>query len=250
MRSLAVVLAFTIAVLAHAQRFEEATFTPSSINSPSAAGCRGGPGTNDPSLYTCVNLSLADWVMAAYKIPSYQYLGPEWTMKARFNLNARVPEGATKDELAEMILNLLSERMHLSVHHELREIESYDLAIANGGPKLKRVEEAAPEPALSWKPADKDGPVSMESVRGKTRMSWRGVTMPVLAKQLGGQARRPVNDATGLGGRYDVDLSWDTETKPTFFDALEDQLGLRLEPKMRPLEFIVVDRADSVPVEN
>ena len=69
------------------------------------------------------------------------------------------------------------------------------------------------------------------------------------------QAERPVVDATGLKGKYDIKLTWspgngDSDNGPTLLSALESQLGLRLERKQAQLEVLVVDHAERFPAEN
>ena len=54
-------------------------------------GCRGGPGTNDPALYTCQNISLSNLVTMAYRVAYYQLSAPDWAGMARFDLRAKVP---------------------------------------------------------------------------------------------------------------------------------------------------------------
>jgi hypothetical protein len=79
--------------------------------------------------------------------------------------------------------------------------------------------------------------------------------MQRLADQISGQLGKPVTDATGLKGRYDIGLYWvadstaETDAGPTLLQALQDQLGLRLESKKGPVDFIVVDHAEKTPAE-
>src|ERR1700738_3228955 len=58
--------------------------------------CRGGPGTKDPGLLACENLSLSNLATMAYRIAYYQLSAPDWMVSTRFDIRARVPEGATK----------------------------------------------------------------------------------------------------------------------------------------------------------
>ena len=84
--------------------------------------------------------------------------------------------------------------------------------------------------------------------------------MPDLADRLSRapfQLDRPVVDFTGLAGRFDLTLDWspidgpaENTTGPSVFTALEEQLGLRLEPRKLPLEILVVDHANKTPTEN
>lgn len=82
------------------------------------------------------------------------------------------------------------------------------------------------------------------------------VTMEWLAGHVSGQPGKPVNNKTGLNGKYDISLHWasdqaaDTGSGPTLIQAVRDQLGLRLESKKGPVEFLVVDHAERFATDN
>jgi len=114
--------------------------------------------------------------------------------------------------------------------------------------------------------------MSMAILNGRARMVSSEVTMSGLASQLSSQVGRPVKDATGLTGKYDIILSWlpdngralpppppgapapagspEAESGPTIFSALQEQLGLRLEQKKGTVEILVVDKLEKTPTEN
>jgi uncharacterized protein (TIGR03435 family) len=252
-------------------------------------GCRGGPGSKDPIQYTCQNMDLSGFVTIAYGTSYYQLTAPDWMRTARFDLRAKVPEGASKDQFKLMLQSLLADRFKLAVHHETREIGKYDLVVARNGPKLKPAgEPQAPKDAPNEPPRapgppqrDKDGyPIlsasrpGMAMMNGKARMYEPGITMEMLAGRLSGQMGKPVTDATGLQGKYEVSLYWsaemmrappiaapggapipvastpDGDSGPTLQQAVQDQLGLRLEPKKGPADFLVVDHMEKAPTEN
>jgi uncharacterized protein (TIGR03435 family) len=265
--------------------FEAASLKPSAPTDGRAytVGCSGGPGTKDPALYRCENISIANWVMTAYKINYFQFSGPDWMQNTRFDLQAKLPEGATKDQLSLMVQSLLADRFKLVVHHESREVTRYELVVAKNGPKFKEAapkEEAssdAQRPGAFVPPAlGKDGYPEFRPGRpgmaiykgGKARMYEPEATMERLAGLLAGQLAKPVADLTGLKGKYDISLYWNSDTTfrlaapgatastteidsgPTLMQALQDQLGLRLESKKGPVDFVVVDHAEKVPSEN
>ncbi len=245
-------------------------------------GCRGGPGTNDPALYTCQNISFSNLVTMAYRVAYYQLSAPDWATMARFDLRAKLPEGATKEQLALMMQSLLADRFKLAVHRESREIQRYELTVAKNGPKFK---EAAPPPADSRDAALTPGPLKIDregypliGPRGgmaimydKARLYQPEMTMTMLASQLSAQLRGPVVDATGLTGKYEISLYWNAgdslrtaaptpgggptpvdpvSTGPDLKQALQEQLGLRVESKKGPVEFVIVDHAEKTPSEN
>ena len=89
-------------------------------------------------------MSLADLIPIAFKVKPYQVSGPDWMNVQRFDILAKLPEGATKEQVPEMLQALLAERFQLKVHRENRDQSVYALVVAKGGSKLK---ESSPEPA-------------------------------------------------------------------------------------------------------
>jgi uncharacterized protein (TIGR03435 family) len=90
--------------------------------------------------------------------------------------------------------------------------------------------------------------------------------MDQLASTIAEYLKRPVVDQTGLTGRYDFTLAFESDPRetteraqpgaalenagPTIFAAVQEQLGLRLEAKRGPVEMVIVDRVDRVPTQN
>lgn len=262
--------------------FEVASVKPSPPYLPGvgfAVACRGGPQTSDPGLFICENYSHLNMVLHAYGIEYYQLSAPDWMLTTRFDLRATVPEGATKEQFRLMLQNLLADRFKLKVHHESREIQRYELKVAKGGPKFKESKPAAAKDGAAAAPAplkaDKDGypmlrgGMTMAIIRDKARAHWPEVTVEMLAAQLSGQIGGPVIDATGLTGKYDIDLYWNATNNlrasapgadpaalasepggPTLQQALQDQLGLRLESRKGLVDFLVVDHMEEIPTAN
>ena len=266
--------------------FEVASIKPS----PPAAGrgevtvimgCYRGPGTDDPSLFVCQNASLSNIVTVAYGIAYWLLSAPDWMSSTRFDVRATVPEGATKNGLQVMLQNLLADRFKLSVHHESREIQRYELKVAKGGPKFKEAapsEAKAPDsaPPSAFPPKFDTNGCPVVDPRGggmftrtKARWYWPDTTMERLVSMLSAQMRGPVADLTGLNVKYTIDLCWNPDNSvrasapgadsatlpsepsgPTLMQALQDQLGLRLESKKGPVDFLVVDHAEKSPTEN
>jgi uncharacterized protein (TIGR03435 family) len=245
-------------------------------------GCRGGPGTNDPELLTCEDMSLFSLALTAYQIERGQYYrlsAPDWTKQLPgFDLGARVPAGATKDDLAAMLRNLLADRFKLVVHHESREVQEYDLVVAKGGPKFRESAAPAKDAAngdVKGDASDKprlgaDGypalPPGHRAAVIDDRAHFHDPKMSIkfLTTLLATQLAKPVQDATGLSGTYDIDLHWDTaihanppgpgeqtpDQGPALIQAVQEQLGLRLEPKKGIVDFVIVDHAERVPAGN
>ncbi len=238
-----------------------------------APGCHGGPGTSDPVSYTCGNLSFSILVSTAYNVRSNQLSAPSWADMARFDLRAKLPEGATTEQLPLMLQNLLQDRFKLAVHRESRELQGYELTVAKSGPKFKTADALSSSRVTDSAPArgpnlDKDGypviaPRGGIVVGDKAKMYWPEITMATLADRLGGQLRGPVINATGLNGTYEIELHWvplpagaEPATQdlipsgPDLKRALQEQLGLSVESRKVQVEFVVVDRAEKTPTDD
>ncbi len=241
-------------------------------------GCRGGPGSSDPGQLACSHMVIGNLVPLAYGMGflrvSYEKL--TGLDQSKFEIVAKVPHGATKEQVRLMWQNLLRERCRLAVHREIREMPVYELIVAKGGFKAKEWVERAPgntpEP---WEPGtmpkrDKDGfPVFAPGqswnffTEGNAWYTAPAGTTKGLARMLEGRLSlnpgppRPVIDATGLAGKYDLKFWWsppadnnDSAEGPSMLSALESQLGLKLRPKKAaPVEMLIIDHLEP-PTEN
>jgi uncharacterized protein (TIGR03435 family) len=145
-----------------------------------------------------------------------------------------------------MLRTLLEERFHLTLHRETKNGPVYALVEAKGGIKLKPVEE----------PANAER-IASRTTFGAGYLMARASPVAAFADLLAKAADRPVIDLTGLAGLYDFNLKYttalsatETDESPTLGSALEEQLGLRLEKRDMPVEILVIDHADRIPVEN
>jgi uncharacterized protein (TIGR03435 family) len=119
--------------------FEAASIRPSPPrgDGPVRVFCNGHPGTPDPGLFTCQNMSLSNLVTIAYHVDYHRLSMPDW-MNAllMFNVSARIPPNTTGEQFEAMLQNLLTERFKMSVHHENREVTQFSLVVARNGPPL------------------------------------------------------------------------------------------------------------------
>ena len=185
-------------------------------------GRRGGPGTADPGRITWNNASLMDILIEAWDVKRFQVIGPDWLGTERFDIVAKVPAGATKEQVRVMWQDLLAERWNLSLHHGSKVFEVDELVTAKGGPKLKTTDldpsapEAQPPDAPPAGPPKLDkngipelnapGLFMMQTIGPNglnARMIGKAQTMAQLANRLGDQLNRAVVDKTGLTGKYD-----------------------------------------------
>jgi uncharacterized protein (TIGR03435 family) len=177
---------------------------------------------------------------------------PPWLASESYDIEAKFNpadfKDLTDDQRHIMLQNLLAERFKLVVHRETREIPEYALVVTKGGAKL-RVADA--EKYM------RDDSNHLYCRAGLT--NFRQCTMAEFAADASIVGiDRIVVDKTGLTGRYDFELIYSRQTTqastapdaaPDIFTALQEQLGLKLEPIKGPLETIVVDRVER-PSEN
>ncbi len=238
---------------------------------------RGGPGTSDPARVEYSNISLRAMLYYAYGVAGNEISAPPWLAMNKFDITAKIPPGTTKPQFAVMLQNLLADRFHLVVHREQKEVNGYAMVIGKNGPKLTRA--SAEDTAAATQPPS--GPaVSGVDEKGYMKLARPGMIYPFLqgsngkaihliaraqllsdlGRILTGFVRGPVEDSTGLSGRYDftLDFSTDSSAAPDVLDtaapdvptALQEQLGLKLEPKKTQLDVLVVDSADKIPTGN
>ncbi len=97
------------------------------------ATLRGGPGTADPGRISYANVTLQSVLITAYgadcKVQEDcdQIVGPPWLRSSRYDIDAKIPAGATNDQFRTMLQNLLAERFHMTLHREMRDLSGYEL---------------------------------------------------------------------------------------------------------------------------
>lgn len=209
---------------------------------PSPPGPNRGSNMHmDPGRLTCSGVTLIDLVRRAYDLKHYQISAPDWMSEERYELTATFPVVSGQEQIQQMLQALLVERFKIVVHREKKEMPVYGLVVGKTGLKLKEVEM---------------GPGGTSMTGGK--LTARKVTMARVAEVFSNQVDRPVIDMTGLTGIYEFTLEWarnenaPSENGPTvnIYAAIEQQLGLKLESRKAPIDILVVDRAEKVPIEN
>jgi uncharacterized protein (TIGR03435 family) len=276
-------LAFLAMLTAAAQtpdaslKFEVASIKPAPP--PTGRGMRvtsnGGPGEDDPGLFTCENCTLSMLISEAFDLKDFQLSGPDWMrpmgmQSTRFMMSAKIPLGTTKAQFRVMLQNFLAERFKMTFHHEKKEVPGFQLVVAKSGPKFKEAKPTAPAPDDDA--ADQPGPPKtdangfpvlppgrgsrMTMMRGHGAMRADEETMAEFAEMLSNQLRQPVIDATGLSGKYGIAMYWvpgdpaPDDPGPSLFQALQEQLGLKLESKKGMVDVVVVDHIEKAPTEN
>ncbi len=189
-------------------------------------GGGGGPGTPDPGRIRFTNMPLRMLIMRAYDAQRFQVSGPSWMDSDRFDVIAKVPHGATKEDARLMLQNLLADRFKLKLHKESKEAPIYELVVAKGGIRMKEAAqtgeaptEGAGGPPPGPPPRGKDGllttphgQVGIQGMRnGRMRLRGDALTMARLIEILSMALDRRVVDRTGLTGTYDVTLDFSPE---------------------------------------
>jgi len=242
---------------AHAQdKPARLTFEVASIHLTKPGMTTGGikalPGGHG---YTAQNVPVKLMIGLMYKVPMRQIEGgPSWMETERYDIEARADGAYSLDDLHIMFQNLLADRFGLKFHKEAREGNVYALTVDSAGSKMK-VNESIQDFNIPMIPRD--------------QTNWVGTRVPMvyLTWWLGQQLQRderPVIDKTGLDKNYDFTLSFlpplppefskddlppEVRDKPSLFDAVRDQLGLKLEAQKGPVEHYVIDRIER-PSEN
>jgi uncharacterized protein (TIGR03435 family) len=232
--------------------FEVATIKPNR-NPPSGARAISlGAGLSHGRL-TFEAVTLRDLIQQAYDLPRDQISGcPAWCDSDRFDLVAKAEDpNATKEQVMLMLQALLADRFQLITQHETKDRAGYALIVGKNGSKLKL---AGEDEALGFATA------------GYLR-TFRKMPIAGLVSFIAGTARQPVVDMTGLKGSYDfmIDLTPPENTPPVVVegiprsdpadafdrlrDAVEDQLGFKLEPQRVAVENLIIEKAER-PSEN
>jgi uncharacterized protein (TIGR03435 family) len=198
--------------------------------------------------------------------------GPDWIDSERYDINAKAtiefkpsPDGPAP-ELLLMIRSLVEERFKLKTHLETRELPVYELVLARAdrrlGPEMRKpAADCDAAIATGIRPPRQPGePPPCGLMGGPSRTIAGGATMQQLAANLSNREERLVIDKTGLAGRFAFTLAWTPDRMPTadpppgippidpngpsLFTALQEQLGLKLEPAKGPVEVLVIDRVE------
>ncbi len=212
-------------------------------------------GNSSHGRLTLTNVTLSECLRFAFKLyTDAQIAGPDWIKDHHvlFNIVGQAPPDTPRDELRRMTLNLLKERFQLELHHEPRRLSYLALIVDKNGPKMHESKD--------------DSSASREIVR-RGQILYQHVSALTLAVLLTRFTEQPILDMTGLKGLYDVQLEWtpdnpkpsgpssavaeagDADT-PSLFAAVREQLGLKLESRKGPLDVVVIDHVEKVPIAN
>jgi uncharacterized protein (TIGR03435 family) len=189
-------------------------------------------------------------VIWAFDMRPLQVTGlPGWanSIDAVYDIEAKAAGPVSEDQCKIMVQSLLSDRFKLAVHRSTTEMPAYALTVAKNGPKMHQV-----------KPDDETKPGGRVRIMGNPVLGlpgqepFKGWSMAQVVDFLTGQPSldgRPVIDRTGLSGIYEIDLDYAFRPgfaggKPEIYDAVQEQLGLKLNSIKAPFDLLVVDRLE------
>ena len=226
-------------------------------------------GSIDAARVSLNNVTLRDLIARAYEVKVAQINGPGWIDTERYDVNAKIPNGMS-DQVNPMLRTLLEERFQMKLHRESKEMPVYELVQGKGELKLEK----AAEPSARSR-------VTMEGTGdGVMHASINSATMAQLSDMIGRWTDRPVIDKTGVTGQYDIkldlameDLQRSRTSGAVIMRAMPpggggssgpapeaapagslltsiQKLGLKLEGKRAPLDLLIIDKGEKVPLEN
>jgi uncharacterized protein (TIGR03435 family) len=238
-------------------RFDVASFKvttdfdqPGRITRPNDAGYHG------------TNMSLMNYLTVAYQLPAGRISGPDEILNTHFDLEAKAEKRSTIDELHVMLQNLLTDRFHMKLRHEMKDLPGFALVVEPGGQKM-----------TDHDPEDR---VTAPIPAGGGKKMGSNVTMTYFAFFLSQELDKKVVDKTGLTGHYDFTLEYAVDrgnmqmmqtgagpdgalvqqqvdferaslpAGPTLPNALKQQLGLRLDPIKTPVEHLVIEHIEKL----
>jgi len=230
---------------------------------PNTSGMPGYSVRVLPAGLTARNITLKRLIAIGYSVTDYQIFGSlPWLESAGFDLEAKSAGPTDLPHVRPMVQSLLDDRFKLKIHRETRELPIYSLTLAKIGGK--------PGPGLVESAAGACDPVNAQSpplaaacgtVTPAPGRIWgqRG-RISQLADRLATILGRPVVDRTGLTGLYDIELTYTPDPSmaqqlppgapgsdvpgPSIFTAMQEQLGLKLEPSEAPVDVLVIDHVE------
>jgi len=196
-------------------------------------------------------------IQQAFNVRDFQVTGgPSWMGSDRYDIVAKAEgdDNVPMEQVRVMLQSLLVDRFQLAFHRESKELPVYALVIGKNGPKFKE--------------SKGDNQQQRRVMMGRGKISGESMSLDMFVTQLGNQLGRTVIDKTGLKGNYEINLEWTpdqaqmfgggdgggdshpaSDTGPTIFTALQEQLGLKLESQKGPVEILVIDKLEK-PSEN
>jgi uncharacterized protein (TIGR03435 family) len=236
-----------------------------SIKRNTNPGSGGGMRSLPDGTFMMMNQPMATLIGNASPVPGILFRNiiglPGWAQTENYDVTAKPPAGTTREQMLPMWQALFADRMKLVAHVEQREATTFALVMARSdgrlGPALKKAsldcsQQSAPQPSAQGGPPDFANRCGM--MASGTAIISGGMTMDMFARNLSGRAGGPVTNRTGLEGNYALTLNFSPPAAasavanpgdaPDFFTALQEQLGLKLQPEKGTVPYFVIDHIE------
>jgi uncharacterized protein (TIGR03435 family) len=199
--------------------------------------------------------------------------GPDWIHSERFEIDAK-SDGQPSILMMEgpMLQTILEDRFKLKIHRETRQGPVYELALGKGSPKLKPLQDGSCTPVFVGRPLPllPDGQHRCRNMASPRGIDIEGGTLSMFGGLLGMVLDRPIIDKTGITSYFEIHLVFSPDDPPAprpvtaepgvsaaarapdapgIFQAIQEQLGLRLVPAKGPVDVLVIDHIER-PSEN
>ncbi len=239
-------LAGPVGAIAQAPAFEAVSIKPAD---PSRRGA--GSGANDARVsYSAANLTFL--LIRAFDVKNYQIDGIDKDSLQFYSIEAKLPEGATPDQVPAMLQTMLADRFELKYHRESRIEPVLALVVDKNGAKIPKADEKSRKGI---------------SFGGNGHLEFHRQTMAEVARSLSVDLGKPVLDVTNLEGEFEFKMDVDPldlpgliilrapggDAPPSSNPSIQSALaafGLKLEARKAPIEHIVVDSVRKTPTEN
>ena len=212
-----------------------------------------------------IKLPIRSLLLSAYPADTSEIVGmPGWVASDTYDVIGKTAENATYEQQQAMLRTLLAERFQFKGRLESLDRPIYSLVLNRRdgrlGPQMRKYEgdcdklsAATPPAERPTMPTPSNGAPACGMMFGGNRILAGGIALRMLAQNITQAAGRVVFDKTGLEGRYEISLSYNqnpsTGSDPggdtvSIFTALQEQLGLKLEPDRGPVRVLVVDHIE------
>jgi len=219
---------------------------------------------------TLVNIPGRQLIQMAFRVDIEQIEGaPSWLTDERFDITAKAAAPfSPPNQWQAMLRTLLEERFQLRARREPREVDGFVLTVARAdgrlGRSLRPATATCAELRARSKDFEKEDPCGVLAAAGRAmlgEMNIHGLELSQLVAYASLDLRRPIADETGLAGAFDWDLNWTPQNflgqafnrerfpkidpdGPALTTALEEQLGLKLQPRRVSRDTIVIEHVE------
>ncbi len=245
-RTLIIGLLAAVSLLAQSEKFiGSVRISPDRGACPVVAAACTEPGSWGGSAYTARNISLNLLVGLAYGIDDNTIENVDRLGSKLYDVSVKPENGGSVSyqRAQPMLQALLKERFGLQTHHDTKQESGFALVVAKGGPKLE----------------ESDTNAKAHGVIMKGRLIHPAANLDLIADLLSRPLGKPVLNQTGISGTYKLDLRFAPEgseatqtanTRPSIFTAIQEQLGLKLEPHKVTTDILVIDQCNPIPSDN